>query len=278
MGAYAADRDPTPYHGVNAMLRRLLDELRSALGPDFTGLYLYGSLSSGDFDPASSDIDFVVATARELPAPLVEKLAAMHERIAQSGLPWSRRLEGWYIPLAALRRFDPAQARHPTIGLDWDFGYGRYRADWMIQLHIIRERGVVVWGSPPASLIDPITPDQLRAAAVENALGFWAAHVAKQGSDDAVPGPELEWLRGREYQAFAILTMCRILYTLESGQVASKLVAAAWAKQALDPSWTALIERALDWRHDKRPDDMSDMLHFIRFTVERCRRYRAGSS
>lgn len=261
--------DLTPYPDVNVTLRLLLDEVCAILGADLVGLYLYGSLSSGDFDPDSSDIDFVVATARDLPASLVARLDVMHQRMAESGQFWARRLEGWYIPLAALRRFDPARARHPTIGLDWDFGYGSYRADWMIQLHIIREHGVAVWGPPPASLIDPVTPDQLRKAALENALGFWAAQVGDAGT----AGPELEWLRTREYQAFAILTMCRILYTLETGEVVSKPVAAGWARRALDPVWTPLIERALLWRHDHQPDDLSDTLRFIRFAIDRCREY-----
>lgn len=266
MDLLANDRHPTPYPAVNATLRLLLSEVHSVLGIEFVGLYLYGSLSLGDFDPGSSDIDFVIATIRDLPRALVDDLATMHRRIAASGLPWARRLEGWYIPLAALRRFDPARSRHPTIGLDWDFGYGRHQADWMIQLHIIREQGVAIWGPPPTSLIDPVTPAQLREAALQNALGFWAAQVE---SDTAEP----EWLRTREYQAFAILTMCRILYTLQSGEVVSKPVAASWAMAALDPAWTPLIEQALLWRHDHQPDDLSDTLGFIRFTVARCREY-----
>lgn len=275
MDTQARQPDPTPYPDVNLTLRLLLDEVRSILGADLVGLYLYGSLSWGDFDPGSSDIDFVVATARDLPESLVARLAAMHERLGGSVQFWAHRLEGWYIPLAALRRFDPARARHPTMGLDWDFGYGSYRADWMIQLHIIREQGVTVWGPPPASLIDPVTPDQLREAALENALGFWAAQV---GDDEGAPGPELEWLRTREYQAFAILTMCRILYTLETGEVVSKPVAAGWARRALDPAWTPLIVRALLWRHDHQPGDLSDTLRFIRFAVDRCRGDRGSLS
>lgn len=99
-------------------------------------------------------------------------------------------------------------------------------------------------------------------------LGFWSQQV---------DGPD--WLRPRDYQAFAILTMCRALYTLEYGQIVSKLVAASWARTSLAPPWPSLIERALRWRHDDHPDDMADMLAFVRYTIERCRHYRtAGQS
>jgi hypothetical protein len=43
-----------------------------------------------------------------------------------------------------------------------------------------------------------------------------------------------------EYQAYAILTMCRALYTLQHGTVVSKSVAARWAQEVLGERWAAL--------------------------------------
>ena len=86
--------DPTPYPAVNAVLHLLQEEVREILGADLVGLYLYGSLSSGDFDPASSDIDFVVVTTGELSGDTLTVLRAMHARIAASGRPWTTKLEG----------------------------------------------------------------------------------------------------------------------------------------------------------------------------------------
>ena len=115
------------------MLRLLLAEAQKTLGQDFAGMYLYGSLSSGDFNPRSSDIDFLIVTARELPQERVQALKEMHARIAASGLEWAKELEGSYIPLADLRRYDPAHAMHPSIGVDWDFGVNSHGSDWIIQ-------------------------------------------------------------------------------------------------------------------------------------------------
>ena len=140
---------PTPYPEVNAVLVRLLAEVRATLGAEFVGLYLYGSLSWGDFDPASSDIDFLVVTATALPAETLPALAALHERLAADGGAWATKLEGSYIPQAALRRHDLAQVRHPSIGADWPFGVYTHGAEWVLQRHIVRERGVAVWGAAP---------------------------------------------------------------------------------------------------------------------------------
>jgi hypothetical protein len=65
---------PTPYPDVNAVLQELLAGVQAILGPHFVGLYLGGSLAGGDFDPRRSDVDFLVATADDLPDELVRAL------------------------------------------------------------------------------------------------------------------------------------------------------------------------------------------------------------
>jgi Domain of unknown function (DUF4111) len=103
---------------------------------------------------------------------------------------------------------------------------------------VAREHGLVVVPDS-RELIDPIGPEQLRAAVRASLAGHWAL----QGTDVA-------WLRPRNYQALAVLSMCRDLYALEHGTLASKPVAAAWASRGLGPPWTAQVERALGWRPD----------------------------
>lgn len=251
---------PTPYPDVNSVLHRLLDEVRAILGPEFVGMYLYGSLSLGDFDPESSDIDFLVVTANELREETVHALSTMHARVAASGLKWADHLEGSYIPQAALRRYDPANNRHPTIGVDWEFGIREHDSNWLIERHIVWEHGIVVAGPPPQTLIDPVPPEAIRAAVLASFPDYWQAFL---------DGPHPERWQMREYQAFAILTMCRVLYVLAHDTVASKPIAAAWAQETLPPPWPTLIATALDWRHDTRPDDLTATLAFIRYTLER---------
>ena len=50
---------------IDATLRVLERRVRGILHENLAGLYLYGSLATGGFDPESSDIDFVAATFRE---------------------------------------------------------------------------------------------------------------------------------------------------------------------------------------------------------------------
>ncbi|MCC6802469.1 MAG: DUF4111 domain-containing protein [Anaerolineae bacterium] len=253
----AAVQRLTPYPDVNALLSVLLDGVRDILGDRLIGMYLYGSLSLGDFDPDSSDVDFLFVTEAVLPTETLDALRDLHTRIAASGMRFANKLEGSYIPRAALRRHDPANVMHPTIGIDWDFGVRAHGSNWIVERWIVRERGVTVWGPPPATLIDPVAPDELKAAVCES-LKFW---------QDTLADPA--WLEPRDYQAFAVLTMCRALYTLNRGEVATKPDAARWALENLDPAWHPQIERALVWRHQHARDDLTATLDFIRFALAR---------
>ncbi len=114
----ARTTEPTPYSEVNSALQALHSAVSQTLGKQFAGLYLYGSLAGGFFNTQSSDIDFVVATQDALPEKLVRSLNEMHARLAASGNPWARRMEGDYIPLVALRRHDPLNPPH-TLTWAW---------------------------------------------------------------------------------------------------------------------------------------------------------------
>ncbi len=247
---------PTAYGEVNTILLRLLASVQPILRERLIGMYLYGSLSLGDFDPESSDVDFLIVTTEEIAGETLTALRDTHSSLAASGLPYADHLEGSYISRSAVRRYDPQNAMHPTIGVDWAFQVGQHDNNWIMEYHIVREHGVVVWGPSPKTLIDPVSPDELRMAVCDRLLDTWLARLA-----------ELDWLRPRHYQAFAVLTLCRALYTLSHGDVVSKPKAAAWALQALDPRWQPSIERALIWRRQHEPDDLTETLDFLHFAV-----------
>ena len=106
----------TPYPDVNAVLQTLLEGAQSVLGNHFVGLYLYGSLASGDFNPQTSDVDFLVVADTDLSEELIRDLEALHVRLWNSGLKWAAKLEGAYVPLARCAVTIPTQrpARRST--------------------------------------------------------------------------------------------------------------------------------------------------------------------
>jgi predicted nucleotidyltransferase len=258
---------PTPNPEVNALLQILLKNLQKILGEHLSGMYLFGSLANGDFDE-ESDIDVAVLTDEEISPELFSQLQVMHARVAEIHSPWATQLEVAYLSQRNIRRYDPNHARHPHL----DRGKGETlhfdSHARVIERYILRQRGIVVFGPPLENLIDPISPDDLRRSMLEILNEWWARKL------DA-PAP----FDSRGYQSYTVLSLCRILYTLEHGDVVSKPIAARWAKEALPARWIPLIERA--WSGRQHPqlepelDDVRETLEFIRYTLERSKEFES---
>ena len=247
----------TPYPAVDAIANTLFSRVHETLGDDLIGFYLDGSLALGDFDPTTSDVDFLAAIARPLPPAAFDALAAMHRRLRDSGRPYATELERSYIPLPALRRHDPADATFANHerGPEEILKYKYHHSDWVIHRYTVREQGVVLYGPPPATLIDPVSAGDVRRATDDVLRSWWGTAEAVAYIRAAPPGG----------LAFIALTMCRALYALEYGAVVSKPVAGRWALTALDVRWHTLIERSLAWQLDE--SHKPEMIAFVKYVA-----------
>jgi hypothetical protein len=245
---------PTPYGELNAVLEHLVDGAKAALGRNFVGAYLQGSFAVGDFTPWS-DCDFIVVTARDIRPGELQPLQALHAGIHE--LPyayWRTGLEGSYAPAPILRRWsttprdppgqpraegwaDPGTSGSPPLA--YPFWYLDHGSDHLVRSEhdntqvvrwCLRERGVVLAGPPLTELIDPIAPAALKAEV--------------RGTIDRVFAVDLQPMHLVAWQAFWVGLFCRILHTLETGEVTSKRAAMTWAEGALAPQWRDLIARA----------------------------------
>lgn len=254
---------PTPFHEVNLTLQHLEAQLRSILGEQFVGMVLYGSLALGDFDPQHSDIDFVVITRSELDGEKIKALGEMHAQFDRSGSPWAGRLEVAYLPLAALGEA-PEEGRYPQVEKGTALTLAPLEPGWAFQRYTLREKGVVVAGPDPAGITSPVERGEMQRAA-RAILGEWQALSHRD--------PEwIEWLRQRENQSFVILTICRMLYSLETGGVASKPAAARWAMERLGPHREGLLRGALRGQHEAgriSEQELRESLELLEEAVER---------
>jgi len=249
------------YPEVNQLLQELLRDTQTILGEEFVGMYLFGSLTSGDFDQ-DSDIDVVIVTEGEIADATFAALEAMHKRIYAGDSPWTIQLEVSYIPKQALRRFDPANALHPHIDRGSDeFFMMQHDESWIVQRHVLYERGITLAGPAPQTLIDPVAPGDLRRAMLAT-LDQQVAPILE----------EPDSIKQRGAQSYTVLSTCRMLYTLEHGTIVSKQQAARWAEDALHRRWRPLIGRTWAGRHDPgadaSPDEVEETLDFIRYALE----------
>jgi predicted nucleotidyltransferase len=248
---------------VNAVLEVFLARIRAILEDHFVGMYVVGSLALGDFDPRTSDIDFLVVTDTELGDDLFRRLYDMHAQLAAGDSPWMARVEAVYIPREALRRSNPA-SRYPQIEKGAELFRDALESGWVFQRYTLRECSVVVAGPDPRTLLDPVDPQEMPPA-VAAIAGLWLEQARHDPS-------WLAWLRDRHNQAFVILTLCRMLYSLATGMVASKPAAARWAQMELGAPWAALIVRSLARQHEPgelSQPDVDDTVAMIQYTVTR---------
>ena len=85
---------------------------------------------------------------------------------------------------------------------------------------------------------------------------------AAEGAEEEALRADPLALRHRGYRAYTVLTICRMLYTLEFGTIVSKPTAARWAREALGPRWAPLIDRAL-------ADDTNETRDLIGYALDR---------
>lgn len=255
---------------LDDLLRGFLDEIQNVLRSQFVGLYLEGSLASGDFDQ-ESDIDFVVVTEQEVSGELFDALQVMHERFNVQTSQRSHNLEGSYISRHALRRYNANNACHPHI--EWGVGERLkivcHDEAWCVHRFILRERGIAILGPAPHTLIDPVSSGELRQAMLKMLEG-WATHVRQNPNEIAQ----------QEYQSYTVLSICRILYTLELGDIVSKAKAARWAQETTGARWAGLIDRA--WMGRQQPvlpassEDINQTLEFVSFALASGEKWRTS--
>jgi hypothetical protein len=126
----------------------------------------------------------------------------------------------------------------------------------------VLESGVVLHGAAADSFVPPITAEALHAA---------LAREVRYLREEIVDKPDSEWRDVPKYRVYAVLTLCRVLYSHTYGTVVSKPKAAEWAFSALPHRWHAVIAGALaaDAGGSAHSLDLSTIALFIEFTEAR---------
>lgn len=249
---------PTPYPELNLVLQAFVAGIQQPLADDLIGAYLQGSFAIGGFDE-HSDVDFVVIIRDELTDLQVSCLQDTHARVFDLQSEWAKHLEGSYIPLD---RFRGPPGKAPGL---WYLDHGAHslirscHCDTLVVRWTAREKGIVLVGPSPDTLIAPISPPALRNE-IFNTIAAWGQEILQAPAR----------FNNRFYQGFILLSYCRMLHDLHTGYPGSKAEGAEWAKATMDPSWAALIDRAWATRPDparsvREPADAGDFAETLRF-------------
>jgi predicted nucleotidyltransferase len=255
---------PTSNPELNAVLHEFVKSVQEVLGENFVSACLQGSFAIGGWDN-DSDVDFTIVTGQELSENELSALQAMHARIYQLESEWAKHLEGSYFPKSILKSGDSAKKELWYLDNTYDKLVLSNHDNTLVVRWVVREYGIPLAGIAPRELIDPVSADALRQE---------MAATMREWADEIFSG---QWkMENKWAQPFAVLSYCRMLHSLHTGRIASKLSGVQWAKSTLDKRWAGLIQKAWDERPNPslkvrqaaEPGEVKNTFEFIHYALE----------
>jgi len=270
----------TDYPELDKVFYELAQAYKEALGDNFVGLYLQGSLAVGDFD-MTSDVDFVVVINRELSDEELGKVKTVHTNFRNRDSRWTRHLEYSFFPLPKFRqhssRFENGKINDSEERKLWYFNNGSREIEkdahdnTLAVRWEVREKGIPVLGPDPKTLIDPISAQDLRKDLKQFLLGWTPERLQNHKS----------W-KNRFHQVFFVLNWCRTLQGVVEGRITSKKEGMEWAKKNLDPKWYDLIDYSWNERKDENisihqpadPGRWEETLEFVKYVLQKTKEFQ----
>lgn len=221
---------------VNDIIEQLLNGHKHIFGNRVVAYYLYGSLVWGDFDITSSDIDTLCVIDSEVTLEEMESLRRMHEQITNDRPKWNNRVEVHYAPLDGLKRFRQTSFRMGNISPGEPLHMIDAGVDWIDEWYCVQEYAITLYGMSKEEVIPHIEKWEFIQTICSYARSFRERIKSSKQSCYS--------------QAYAVLTLCRALYSRKKEEQISKPGAARWAMDFL-PEYTDLIQNALIWREER---------------------------
>jgi hypothetical protein len=216
---------------LNRALEVFVDVVARWFEERLVSVVLYGSIAFDDLAPGYGDLDFLAVVDGDLSEGDCRELVEMRRplRGGEHGI-LCEMLEGAFLPQ---RMLDPSAAgRAFWWGTSGERRWERNELGWVV-LHVIRERGLVMWGED--------VRDRIPAASRETLLddlrrGLRATREHARGGDLH----SVDWL----------LDAARQLLWLREGRLSSKSEAADWGREHARGGWRELLPRAKQLRLD----------------------------
>jgi len=234
-----------PYPELRDVLNMFVDEISAELRENLVGIYLVGSIASGDFD-LDSDVDFLVVTNTELTEANMKALQDIQIKIHGFDCYPAKHLEGSYISISDLNDWSTVGQKKLYYFDNGSTAYEQSIHDnqWHVRW-ILRERGITLVGQKPETILKSIPLNEMFSEIKTTML-----QVMKLFEDEI--NRPLSFFNSKFGQSFAVLTYCRMLHTLHTGTVQSKKAGVKWAKQFVEPKWVNKIDQAWNEREGVR--------------------------
>ena len=246
----------TLYPSANDFISDYVAQVSNLLGDNLVGVYLFGSLTYGDFNPKSSDIDLIALVDNPLAINEIEKIEKLHKDLEQQHSKWKNRVESSYTPISILGQITPPNAPRPYYGEGKMWHEADYGNEWIINLYLLKKHGITLFGTDLHQLIDAVDIVEVQKACIRDLFKEWEPKLR-----------EPDWLNNSHYQSYLILNLCRILYAVLNADLRSKKVSSQWVKETY-PQWSYLVETAENWHYGTTMKKQHETLEFLKFVVD----------
>ena len=217
---------------LKKFLRIIKTELPKTLGRVVFGIYIYGSISYGDFVESRSDVDLFVVLKRKLNEKEFIKLKKFFARDDLKNGRWFKRLETDFAVLSELKFGAIIKTIHFSGGkLKKRADSGAYNPITWINL---RDCGITLFGPQP-KVFAPKVYDEILFEALRGEFEFLKKHSVKWKKIDL-------W-----NQVYIVATLCRIIFTFQKRKITSKKSALQWCGKNLPVSFRPTATLALKY-------------------------------
>lgn len=245
--------------GPSGVFADLAAGLVSALGEDLLGLYAHGSLVSGDFAPARSDLDLLAVLTGPPDEAVLAAVTPVHALLERRHPAWRGRVEVETVARStvaahvanapaeragsrdAIMRISPGEPLHLLPAT----------SHRVLTWATVRATGRALVGPAPREVLPPIPAERTRAALLDH-VRDWPAWV--------------ENMRPVGAQSYSVLSMCRAWCAVVDGEQLSKR-AAADRFVTSRPRDADLVTWARDWWYadgsDEEPGRHAEVRDFV---------------
>lgn len=225
-------------HSIPEEVKLLLDTYVNGLQEivakeKLVGVYLYGSLALAAFQPETSDIDFVTVMTERVSEAEKVKIRELHKELCKHNL--GKRMDGMYISISDVGKQNHEMSPYVYCSEGkiseghWDINFVTW---WTL-----KNQGITVWGKKANELPYTITWDDVVSTMKYNVEQYWSEKVKR---------PYL--FLSTEWVEFAVVTMGRIIYTLETERIVSKDEGLQYIMKS-SKRWEPLLQDVYRIRH-----------------------------
>ncbi|MFP7486388.1 DUF4111 domain-containing protein [Priestia filamentosa] len=227
---------------IPVTIRSCLSDYTEYIRDQFTsdlivGIYLYGSISLNGFDAEKSDIDFIVVLSRDLTQEESNNLKFIHKELSLNSL--GKRMDGIYIPMNGVGKSNEELPPYFYCSSGkiktgyWDINAITW---WMVEHY-----GIKIYGKEIAELNFQTNWKKIIENMEYNINTYWINKAKNRFI-----------FMFNDMVEFCILTLSRIVSTLEAEKIFTKIEGVRKAEEILPQRWHLLLKEGLRLRNNPR--------------------------